>query len=103
MPQDGTNADEPQTADGPSVGTAEWTFDPDVGERASTALLTAFGELTGRDPGAMERPLYDRVEVDALDALFSDPGSEGIEEVLFAFDSYQVAIHADGTVSIVED
>ncbi|WP_331232892.1 HalOD1 output domain-containing protein [Natronorarus salvus] len=102
-PSDGLGREEPETTDGPTIDEREWTFEVKPGERVSTALITAVAELTDQDPLRMERPLYEGVDVDALDALFSGSGSEGVEEVVFTLDSYEVVVHAEGTISIVED
>jgi len=103
-PRDGPRTDEPQTSDEPTVTGTERTFDPEADEPASTVLITAFAELTGQDPEAMERPLQDCVDAEALDALVgSAPGSDGVEKVRFTIDGYEVVVRSEGTVSIVAD
>ncbi len=101
---DETSGDDPWRGDQQAADGKEWRFDPEGDEPASTALITAFAELTGQDPEAMERPLHRTVDAEALDALFgSAPGSDGVERIRFTIDGYEVVVRSEGTVSIVAD
>ncbi|MFB9804926.1 HalOD1 output domain-containing protein [Haladaptatus pallidirubidus] len=41
-------------------------------EKLSTAVVMALAEVTGNDPAEIGVPLYDVIDPDALDNLFSD-------------------------------
>ena len=80
------------------------TFDPDTGERASEAVITAVAALAGTPPADLE-PLYEAVEPDALDSLVdharrADVG--GTHELWFAYAGYDVGVRSDGRIQIYE-
>lgn len=64
-------------------------------EHVSYAVVTAVAERSGLDPLAL-RPLYEVVDVEALDTLFAaDVGT-----LTFPYEGYLVTVHADGSVTV---
>ncbi|WP_101295319.1 HalOD1 output domain-containing protein [Halegenticoccus soli] len=83
-----------------NTATAEWGVSP---ESASFAVVEAIAEMEGVDPIDLGPVLYDVVDADALDQLFSDPfrGSSPIDgrlELVVA--GYVVTVRSDGTVTV---
>jgi len=75
----------------------------DASESTSRAVVEAIAEHAGVDPADLELPLYEAVDPDALDALFSPP--EGTREpvsgrVSFVYDGYDVEVTSDGEVTV---
>lgn len=67
----------------------------------SEAVVEAVAEAKGVSPLALEQPLYEVVDPDALDALFA--GSGGTVACLrFTYQGYAVEIAGDGEISLVE-
>lgn len=90
-PTDASNADEP---------TYVTTFDPDAGERASEAVVTAVAAVSGKRPVDLE-PLYEAVDPDALDALIDHArrgDDDGTHELWFAYAGYDVGLRSDGRI-----
>ncbi|MDQ2051818.1 HalOD1 output domain-containing protein [Natronolimnohabitans sp. A-GB9] len=80
------------------------TFDPDAGERASEAVITAVADLTGISPIELE-PLYDVVDPDALDSLVAHARrADGADthELQFSYEGYDVDVRTDGQVRVRE-
>jgi len=75
------------------------TYDRDAGEQPSEAVVAAVAEATDRDKTDL-RPLFERVDPDALDRLFAptagDAGRASNGRVRFRFEGCDVSIHADG-------
>ncbi|WP_266075442.1 HalOD1 output domain-containing protein [Haladaptatus caseinilyticus] len=74
-------------------------------EKLSTAVVMALAEVAGDDPAEMGMPLYDAIDPDALDTLFSDkhdgtPRMGG--KVVFDILNYQVTVHSYGQIVISE-
>lgn len=72
-------------------------------ESLSHAVVEAVADAEGTDPLELE-PLYETVDPDALDALFSgidgEPIGEG--EVSFTYHGYEVSVDSEGSVSLAE-
>ncbi|WP_458206956.1 HalOD1 output domain-containing protein [Haladaptatus sp. NG-SE-30] len=71
----------------------------------STAVVIALAEMAGDDPAEMGVPLYDVIDPDALDSLFSDkhdgtPRMGG--KVVFTILDYEVTVHSYGEINIRE-
>lgn len=64
----------------------------------STRILESVAEARGCSPLDLERPLYDAVDPDALDALFS--GESRFGTVQFTYLGYRVTASSDGEVSV---
>lgn len=72
--------------------------------RPSTALIEAVAAATDRDPVDMA-PLYEHVDVDALDALMTTwpTGTTETITVSFAYDGVKVRLDSDGGIEIQPD
>lgn len=84
--------------------TAESTVtDPDD-EPISTTVATAVADFKGIEPTELRTPLYDVVDVEALDALFarsSDGSAVTLDGyVRFVIDGCEVFVHSNGDVSV---
>jgi len=69
-------------------------------ESASTRVLRAVAEATGRDPATLP-PLYEVVDPDALDALFDSSGNGGPgddREFRFSYAGREVSVRSDEVV-----
>lgn len=63
----------------------------------STAVVEAVATAEGRDPGDVPEPLYESVDTDALEAMIASM-DEG--QVTFTYHGYEVAVDADGDVTL---
>lgn len=70
------------------------TMGPDQG--LSDAVLTAIADHSGTEPSEIEPPLYQVVDVEALDTLFRD----GSGTVTFEYAGYEVQVSGDGVVEL---
>lgn len=79
------------------------TFDPDAGERASEAVITAVAAVAGRKPVDLP-PLYEAVDPDALDSLVAHARrtGTGTHELWFTYDEFDVGVRSDGRLRIRE-
>ena len=72
-------------------------------ERISVAVVTAVADVLDRDPKTIE-PLYDVVDLEALDALFGPTGANSRPvdgQVTFSLEGCDVAVYANGRVEVV--
>ena len=80
--------------------TAEFDW---AGDRpASIVVLETLAEAADRDVESFE-PLYDVIDVDALDALFQPRESgqtRGEGRVSFQVEDYFVSLHSDGLIAV---
>lgn len=67
-------------------------------ERLSEAVISAVATAEETDPLALEPPLYDAVDPDALDALFQSPRVAG--RMAFRYLGRTVTVHADRRVVV---
>lgn len=77
--------------------------DMDGEANLGTAVVSTVAEVAGVDPAEMDRPLYDRVDPDALDKLFSrkhDGTTRTTGRVEFSLFGYDVAVHSDGRIVV---
>ncbi|KTG08806.1 hypothetical protein AUR64_13380 [Haloprofundus marisrubri] len=84
---------------------AEAWYRPGESFDLSVTVITAVADVAGVDPLQNEfSPLYDSVDIDALEtALFGpdSPRPRGIRgELAFDYEGYQVAVRADGRISV---
>lgn len=68
-----------------------------AGTTTSTAVLEAVSSASDT-PAVDLPPLYDAVDPDALNSLFSAPGTSG--EISFRYAGYTVTVSADRTVEV---
>ena len=76
---------------------------PDSQAPLSAVVVQAVADAEGVDPIELQRPLYEAIDPDALDALFggSDPDATTLPgRVEFAYHGYTVVARSDGTVLI---
>lgn len=77
--------------------------DSDGNLAPSTAIVEAIAEYKGIDPLELEQPLYEVVDPDALDVLFTQSGngkSPSVDSVNFAYDGCMVRVSGDGTIEL---
>lgn len=70
----------------------------------STALIEVIAAATDRDPLDMP-PLYEHVDVDALDAILTARwnGTNGTVNVSFAYDGVEILLDSDGNIELRPD
>lgn len=71
-------------------------------DSVSTTVVTAIADHSSRDPAALT-PLYECVDPDALDALFtleSDGTLAGAVTLTFSFEGYRIDITPDGQLLV---
>ncbi|PSQ49984.1 hypothetical protein BRD15_02500 [Halobacteriales archaeon SW_6_65_15] len=78
---------------------------PSTEQQLSSKVIEALAAEEGVAPTELRDPLYDVIELEALDDLFSDrrdgsPRSDGL--VVFAYQSYEVTVYSDGRVDVRE-
>ncbi len=74
-------------------------------EKLSTAVVMALAEVAGDNLDDLGMPLYDAIDPDALDNLFSDKhdGSPRMGgKVVFDIDRYRVTVHSYGEIIVRE-
>ena len=85
-------------ADGTHVRSRhDWSVDS-----AFEAVVSAVAVAADRDPVSLP-PLYERVDPEALDALFASSPTGGAADglcVTFAYEGYEVTIQGAGTVTV---
>jgi len=77
-------------------------YDWDSSERLSSAIIAAVATVADTEPTELE-PLYECVDPDALNALFSplsedQPRSRG--RLSFFLDEYEVTVHGHGEIVV---
>ncbi|MBZ6495330.1 HalOD1 output domain-containing protein [Natrinema longum] len=90
--------------DGPEANASRYvtTFDPEAGERASDAIVTAVAAIVGTDSVDLP-PLYDAVDPEALDSLVEHAQrmeDAGTHQVWFTYESFDVGVRTDGEIRI---
>jgi len=88
-----------ESPDRPGVYRA--THDPDGPATVSDTVIEAVAEVAGVDPTTTVIPLSDRIDPDALDALFAD--DEGAAQTTFRVCGLEVLVRSDGRVRIVDE
>ena len=76
--------------------------DWDDSESLSTTVIRAVEAATDTDPVDME-PLYERLDPDALNALFSPRSADGPHldgQIVFSLDGRDVAVHSSGHILV---
>jgi len=69
----------------------------------SEDIIRTVAAREGTDPVALETPLFDAIDPDALDALFaraSDGAPSAVTSLGFEFAGYRIQVDGDGTVSV---
>lgn len=81
------------------------TMPPDaiVREKPSTKVVRAVAAYEGVEPTQFEEPLYDVIDLEALDSLFTERlngDSRAGGHVVFTYGDYQVTVSSDGQVDV---
>ena len=64
-------------------------------------MIQVLAEARGVGVEEIEQPLYDVVDPDALDRLFTDRShADAGSRVAFEFDAHEVTVHADGDILV---
>ncbi|WP_415381223.1 HalOD1 output domain-containing protein [Halosimplex sp. TS25] len=66
----------------------------------SVAVIESLAEAKGVAPIDIEQPLYDVVDPDALDRLFTDGEGSVAGRVVFDFDAHEITVHSDGDILV---
>lgn len=77
----------------------------DSEEPLSTAVIRAVADAADLEPAELGTPLYDQIDPDALDNLFSDRHNgtpRGNGHVVFTLLDYEVTVYSDGHVVVHE-
>lgn len=67
----------------------------------SGRVLEEVAAQEGTSPVDLDQPLYDVVDPDALNALFA--GSTPPATVRFTYLDYEIVVHGDGRIDVVDD
>jgi hypothetical protein len=67
--------------------------------RVSRDVIRKTADALGESPGTLEPPLYEAVDVEALDALY-ESGSQ--VRIQFEYAGRTVSVHPDGSVTVSE-
>jgi hypothetical protein len=82
-------------------GVYRTTHDPDGSATVSDTVIEAVAEVADVDPTTTLIPLADRIDPDALDALFAN--REGEVQLTFSVCGLEVLVQSDGRIRIVDD
>lgn len=88
-----------ESPDRPGVYRA--TYDPDGPGTVSDTVIRAIAEVADVDPTNTVIPLADRIDPDALNALFAD--REGKAQTTFRVCGLEVLVRSDGRVRIIDE
>lgn len=74
-----------------------------VREKPSTKVVRAVAAYEGVAPSEFDEPLYDVIDLEALDSLFTERpngASRADGHVAFTYGDYQVTVSSDGRVDV---
>jgi hypothetical protein len=75
-----------------------------MGDMLTTKVSTEIAAREGVDPLQLDRPLYDVIDVDALERLVETAGrGDGEFEVEFEYYGYDVVVDGSGEVTVTGD
>ena len=66
----------------------------------SETVVKAVAERENVDPLDLDQRLYEAIDPDALDSLFSPAGGVATDRITFTFCGHEVRVDRDGTVSL---
>lgn len=69
----------------------------DAGDQVSLDVIETLAAVTDTDPLAMEPPLYEVVDTDALDSLYKNGAEAAVE---FEYNGHTVAIDSEQRVTV---
>lgn len=81
------------------MGQSQIASEPDS---VSEAVVRAVADAEGIEPTALTDTLYDTVDPEALDRLFSESasGESAAKQVTFPYSGYEVTVSGEGAVSV---
>lgn len=79
------------------LGTATWERDTE--NTPVYAAVSAVAEVDGTDPVELP-PLYDAIDPEALNALFTSQSHAPVERLSFQYAGYEVVVRGNGTVLV---
>lgn len=85
--------------DDPPATTLETEGDA-VEEPPSERVIRAVSDRKGIDPTALQPPLYDAINPEALDSLFETRDTDG--RVEFHWLGYRIVVFSSGSVRVIE-
>jgi len=68
----------------------------------SMVVIEAIADREGVDPVDLDTPLYDAIDLDALDALSADIAGSSPLEISFQYEGYEVTVTGDREVRITD-
>ena len=71
-------------------------------QAASESVVEAVSESEGVDPAALEQPLYEVIDPEALDRLVSKGSREAPIHITFRYYGYHVTVSSAGDVTVSE-
>lgn len=83
------------------LGVSDIQFKTHSSEPVSTKVLDEVAAFKGTEPTELQPPLYDVIDPDALDSLFSERGgSSHGGRISFAYSDCEVVVESDGRVTV---
>lgn len=77
--------------------------EPPSGNDLVVAIVDAVADAAGVDASALDTPLYDAIDPDALSKLFHTLDGSVDGYVAFTYDGYRVLAYSDGSVDVYDD
>ncbi|WP_255198783.1 HalOD1 output domain-containing protein [Halorarius litoreus] len=71
-------------------------------ESLVSVIIDAIANAAGVEPAALDKPLYEAIDTDALSKLFHNLDGSVDGYVAFNYLSYRVFVHSDGAVAVYE-
>ena len=76
----------------------------DKTRQTSEKIIIEIADRNGADPTKLNPPLYEVIDVEALDALFAPDNDRGLRNcgghVEFTYGSWRVRVESDGSVAV---
>lgn len=88
------------TANSTILTTAEWGRDDE--NTPVYMVVSAVAEVEGTDPVELP-PLYDAINPEALNALFTSRAKSTVERITFQYAGYSIVVRGDGEVRVQAD
>lgn len=82
-----------------STLSATATWEQDTENTPVYAVVSAVAEADDSDPVDLP-PLYDAINPDALNELFTSRSEPGVDQVTFRYVGYDVVVHGNGDVRV---
>lgn len=83
------------------MGMTQQRFEPAQARHStSTDVIYAIAEHEGVDPLRLDPPLFEAIDLDALDALFSGAEAPAVGTVTFWYNGYEVRVSSSGNVEV---